>query len=259
MSKEYNVLIVGFGVVGKNLYSDLWRLHPDIYDKYLPKNNCKRDIKYDLAFICVDTPISVYPFPEPNTLDITQVRNAIDENDAKIYVIKSTLPIGCVDRLTHIYPNKRIVYSPEYYGDTQHNCYTRFNFTVLGGNKEDCIAVQQILQECYDASHQFKLVDSDVAELVKLMENAYLATMVSFCTQMYEICKANDICYEDLRELFILDPRVNPSHTYVYREHPYWDSHCLNKDVRYLANWADAPFLQGVVKFNDDQKRKYGG
>lgn len=246
MTKEYNVLIVGFGIVGKRLSKELWRLHPDIYDKYYPEFNSKRDIRYDIAFICVDTPLT-----DNNELDITEVEVAIRENDADIYVIKSTLPIN--NSIT-MYPRKEvIVYSPEYYGDTQHSMVD-FNFTVLAGFRPECIKVQQILQECYDASHQFRIVPINVAEMAKLMENAWLAAKVSFCNQMYNICKKCGVNYEDVREVFILDPRVNPSHTFVYDDHPYWDTHCLNKDVPYLAYSQDAELLQSVCTFNARQK-----
>ena len=52
-----------------------------------------------------------------------------------------------------------------------------------------------------------------------------------------------------------MDPRVNPSHTFVYEEQPYWDSHCLNKDVSSIANQYDMDLLKEVVKFNDNQKK----
>jgi UDP-glucose 6-dehydrogenase len=67
--------------------------------------------------------------------------------------------------------------------------------------------------------------------------------------------KENDVDYETLRELFILDPRVNPSHTFVYDDHPYWSSHCLNKDVPTIAKWADAKLLQAIIEFNENQKK----
>ena len=60
-----------------------------------------------------------------------------------------------------------------------------------------------------------------------------------------------EISYEELRELFILDPRVNPSHTFIYDEHPYWESHCLDKDVPAIANFADAELLKEIIKFNE--------
>ena len=88
------------------------------------------------------------------------------------------------------------------------------------------------------------------ASLVKYMENAYLATKVSFCNQFFDIAEQVGVDYEELRELFILDPRVNPSHTFVYRDHPYWDSHCLNKDVPAIAEIYEAEFLKSVVDWN---------
>ena len=94
-----NILIVGYGVVGKNLHNEILELNPDIFDKFKIGYNTKRTgIKYDLAFICVDTPLTR---DEPVDLDITEVRNAINENEADIYVIKSTCPLGTIEKLKH--------------------------------------------------------------------------------------------------------------------------------------------------------------
>lgn len=239
-----NVLIVGYGVVGKHLHEEIKSLNPDIYDKKFEQDN-RKDF-YDIVFICVDTPY----VDENNVCDITEVRNAINENKGYIYVIKSTILPGTTKQLREE-TNKRIIHSPEYYGNTPHSNNIDFNFTILGGVKEDCIYVQQALQEVYDASHSFRIVDSNTAELAKYMENCWLATKVSFCNQFYDIAEKCGVDYEDLRELFILDPRVNPSHTFVYRKHPYWDSHCLNKDVRALAYTFDAELIKDVLKFNN--------
>ena len=243
-----NCLIVGYGIVGHNLREEIKRLNPDIYDKYNPENNTKKNIKYDLTFICVDTPLT-----ENYLLDITEVRNAINENNSELYVIKSTCPIGTVERLKNE-TNKRIVFSPEYYGATQHNNNFKFDFTILGGDKEDCIDVIQILMCCYDARHQFRITNSKTAELTKFMVNSFLATKVSFCNQFYNLCQDHGISYEELRELFILDERINNSHTFVYKKTPYWDTHCLNKDVPYVAYHENAVLLQEVCEFNEMQK-----
>ena len=259
-----NVLIVGYGVVGKNLHKELSKLNPDIYDKYNQAYNTKKDIKYDFAFICVDTPKT-----EDSSNDISEVINAIRDNDAKIYIIKSTILPGTVENLTIMFLEeslrkcrtnelaKHIVFSPEYYGGTQHCNNFEFNFTILGGEKSDCLKVQQLLQHVYDARHSFRIVSAKLAELVKYMENSWLATKVSFCNQFYQIAQEYAVRYEELRELFILDPRVNPSHTFVDDESPYWDSHCLNKDVPAIAEAVDAELLKAVIEFNKKQKEKH--
>lgn len=245
-----SVEIIGYGVVGHNLAQELEKLQPEIYDKF--KNYDTRSKKhYDFAFICVDTPY----IDKNNVCDISQIKVALQENDADIYIIKSTILPGTTQKLAEEL-NKKIVFSPEYYGGTQHCNNFEFNFTILGGNKKECCKVQQLLQEVYDARHTFRIVDSKTAELVKYMENSWLATKVAFCCQFYEIAESLDVDYEDLRELFVLDPRVNPSHTYVYDEHPFYKSHCLDKDVPAIANFADAELLKAIIKFNEKQKDK---
>ena len=89
------------------------------------------------------------------------------------------------------------------------------------------------------------------------MENAWLATKVSFCSQFFEIAQKEGVIYEELRELFILDPRVNPSHTFISRDHPYWESHCLDKDVPAIALSEDAQLLKAIIEFNENMKMKF--
>lgn len=247
-----NSLIVGYGTVGHNLHKELNKLNPDIYDKFKLEVNTKKNIKYDFCFICVNTPY----IDENNVCDISQVKVALQENDADIYVIKSTILPGTVDKLKTEF-KKRIIFSPEYYGGTQHCNNFNFDFTILGGEKTDCLKVQQLLQEVYDARHTFRIVDSKTAELCKYMENSFLATKVAFCVQFYEMCKQLGINYEELRELFILDPRVNPSHTFVYEEHPFYKSDCFDKDLRAIAKFMGAILIEYIIKYNDIQIQKF--
>ena len=122
--------------------------------------------RYDFAFICIDT-------KKMDTLEapIDDLVSAINENDADIYILKSTVLPGSTERLKEI-TGKRIVFSPEYYGGTQHCNNFDFNFTILGGDRKDCLEVQQLLQRVYDARHTFRIVDSKTAELAKYMENS---------------------------------------------------------------------------------------
>lgn len=244
------ILIVGYGVVGSNLHEELSLLDLEIYDKYknIDTRTCSN---YDVAFICVDTPRT-----EETSNDVSEVQKAIEEQNADIYVIKSTVLPETTDHIGMV-TGKKVIFSPEYYGGTQHCNNFEFGFTILGGDKEACIKVQNILQHQYDARHVFRITDSKTAEVVKYMENSWLATKVSFMQEYFELCKRIDIKYEDLRELFLLDPRVNRSHTFVYPESPYWDSHCLNKDVPAIAFKYDMDLLQSVCLFNNNQKKRY--
>lgn len=250
---KYNVLIIGYGVVGQNVYKTLMQsenIDLSIYDKYTRMIDNIKD-HYDLAFVCVDTPATI-----DSVCDISEIAVAINEHNADIFVIKSTVLPEQAEFLSLLSSVKHLVFSPEYYGNTQHCNNFNFNFTILGGNQNDCIKVQQVLQSVYDGAHKFHITDVKTAILAKYMENSYLAMKVSFCNQFFDIAEKAGVMYEELRELFILDPRVNPSHTFVYRDHPYWDSHCLNKDVKAIATEYDADLLFDIIKFNNHRKPK---
>ena len=240
-------LIIGYGTVGRNLSNELHNLSPDIYDKYKGLS-CKFLEQYDVGWICVDTPIG-----KDGLLDISEVKNAISENSCDYYVIKSTVPVGTTCKLANQI-GSNIIFSPEFYGGTQHCNNFNFDFTILGGDKKVCTVIQQELQKCYDARHKFRITDSNTAEMVKFMENAWLATKVTFCCEMAKACTLAGVYYEDARELFLLDPRINPSHTFVYRSNPYYESHCLDKDVPSIANQFDIDLLKQVISINEKNK-----
>lgn len=244
-----SVLIIGVGTVGGNLSRELAVLQPQLYDKYKGIDTRQGGDHYDAAFVCVDTPGA--------DCDISEVRAAIIKHDADVFVIKSTVLPGTTERLARE-TGKAVIFSPEYYGGTQHCNNYSFPFTILGGEREACVKVAQILQRVYDGRHSFRFTDARTAELVKYMENSYLAMKVSFCQQFFDIAEKAGVCYEELRELFVLDPRVEPSHTFVYRDKPYWDSHCLNKDVPAIAGAYDAPLLNDIIAFNEARKKQGG-
>ena len=242
-----SALIIGVGTVGGNFSRELAALQPQLYDKYKGIDTRQGGVRYDVAFVCVDTPGA--------DCDISEVRAAIMEHDADVFVIKSTVLPGTTERLARE-SGKAVIFSPEYYGGTQHCNNFSFPFTILGGERDACVTVAQILQRVYDGRHSFRFTDATTAELAKYMENSWLAMKVSFCQQFYDIAEKAGVCYEELRELFVLDPRVEPSHTFVYRDKPFWDSHCLNKDVPAIARAYDAPLLKGIIAFNEGRKNQ---
>lgn len=88
-----NILIVGCGSIGTKIYEEYKKLNPDRYDPY--KNLMeKRDICYDIAFICVDTPME-----DNGKCDLSQVECAIQETNAAIIVLRSTVPPTTTDTL----------------------------------------------------------------------------------------------------------------------------------------------------------------
>ena len=261
MTNDKSILFIGYGKIGQYELQRLKSLeriyiydpacgeevdgYPNVVDWY--QNN-----RFDFAIVSVPTPNT-----KEGLCDTRVVEMAIRDCNAEIFIIKSTVAPGTTKALAEKYPNKRIIFSPEHFGTTQHAKNFEYDFTILGGAKEDCLKVQQLLQKVYDARHRFIITDSTTAELSKYMLNSYLAMKVNFCNAFWEICSQYGVNYEELRECFVQDPRINPAHTFVYDDAPFWDSHCFNKDLPAIANATDNQLLIDIVKYNEYLKHKY--
>lgn len=248
-----NLLIVGYGNIGRHVYNDL---HPlirqgfnlDIYDKFVTDNNTIKDITYDMAFICVPTDNN-----EEGKVQIDAVEDAVASTKANIIVIKSTIPVGASEYFKEKY-SKRIVFSPEYYGTTIHAPASP-NFVVLAGDRQDTEVLCNMYSKIKDGTFRIKFTDYRTAELAKYMENCFLGLKVTFCCEFAEIAKDFGISYPELREIFIMDQRMGDSHTYVDPEQPYYDSHCLNKDIPALVNQSDkAELMKACMNINLSKK-----
>ena len=63
----------------------------------------------------------------------------------------------------------------------------------------------------------------------------------------------------EMRELLLEDRRFSRAHTFVYDGHPYWESHCFDKDLPAIAKVSDAPLIEEVIRYNEQCKARYGG
>ena len=247
---NYKILIVGYGNIGKHLYKEFRELSPSIYDKFIPEYTSTINNFYDVAFVCVPTEM----LPD-GSADISIVEEVISIINADIIVIKSAVPVGTTDYLSAKYL-KNLVISPEYYGTTQHSSDSP-NFLILGGDKTYARKIAQLYYTIKNGAFRIKFTDTKTAELVKYMENCFLALKVTFCSEFKEIADSFSIIYEELRELFIMDERMGNSHTFVYDNKPYYDSHCLNKDIPALIQFANnPPLISAMNKINREKKEK---
>ena len=246
-----SILIAGYGNIGKHMYREFEKLHPDIYDPNQAEHAIKKKELYDYAFICVPTD----RLPD-GSCDTSVVESAVRETAADVIVIKSTVPPGTTERLMKE-TGKNLVFSPENYGVTQH-CKEDSGFVILGGERHLREKVAALYAAVKDGYYRIRYTDARTAELWKYMLNCYLALKVTFCNEFADIAKKYGVSYPELRELFVMDERVGASHTYVYEDKPYYDSHCFNKDVPALVSFAGevAPLMRCMDKINRERKEE---
>ena len=167
--------------------------------------------------------------------------------DADLFVIKSTIPVGTTDKLIQKY-GKHIIFSPEF-TSTNVNGGVQ-DFVVLGGERKLCNEIAQMYKKIKPASFEIVYTTPSTAEMSKYMMNCFLAAKVTFCNEIAKACAASGVEYDDVRNIFIKDSRINPSHTNVLTEQPYYDSHCFNKDIPAFVAQFHLPLMSAVDSIN---------
>ena len=268
------VLICGYGNIGRYMFEELCPLldldvRITIYDPVDKKDEiyCDEKIRfsdeideinetrYDFCFICVPTDML-----KDGSADTSHVLWALNTVNADVKIIKSTVPPTFIKSIED---REDVVFSPEYWGTTVHSDRPQ-EFMILGGNRTTCNKVYNLYSRIKDGSFKYIFTTMLTASLSKYMENCWIATKVTFCNDFAELAKHWDVNYEDLRQCFIADSRFSPFHTYAFENQPYYDSHCLNKDIPAIIADIDKincdylPLVNSVDKINNKRKKELG-
>lgn len=250
------IAIVGFGHVGKNMQN----IFPNavIYDEPLGIGNREDVNKCKVAFVCVPTPMH-----DNGACDTAIVEDVLTWLNTETIVLRSTVPVGFTDKFSSEL-NKNIIFQPEYYGETVNHPLANLQerqWITLGGNKNKTNDVIMAYQQVYTSNIVINIVEPKVAELAKYMENCFLALKVTFCNEFYDIAKALGVNYTQLRETWLLDPRIGRSHTFVYQNNRGYGGSCLPKDISAMIfqaeqNNVNCDLLKSVVNKNSGYKSK---
>jgi nucleotide sugar dehydrogenase len=259
MNKKEPILIIGAGVVGNNVGAELIRAGFEV-DFHDPDRGLYGSDKrrYEFAFVCVPTNSLT---DNSNACDTSIVRNVVSEwrGRVKTFIIKSTVTPGTTASINRAVITHDCVFSPEYYGGTQH-ANTPHAFQIIGSDDRAAgDRVAELYKNMYTGYARIHKVSTQCAEMVKYAENTWLAMQVTFFQQFARITEDLNIDNDIFREALLLDERISRSHSFVYRDHPYYDSHCLNKDVPAIAAFCnkrgvDASFIEAIIATNEKYK-----
>jgi UDPglucose 6-dehydrogenase len=251
------VAIVGFGAVGRSLAI----LFPDaaVYDPPLGLGRRDEVNRCRFAFVCVPTPAT-----ESGECDTSAVEEAAAWIESDYIVIRSTVPPGTTSRLASRF-TKRIIFQPEYGpGETPDHPYQdprAVSWIILGGPRAWTVPVCDLYKTIFSSELSIHQTDAITAELVKYMENAFLATKVAFCNEFYDLAQRDGVDYNELRELWLLDPRIGRSHTWVHPNDRGFGGKCLPKDLQAIVAYAQnrgepAILLDSVLRSNRRIRRE---
>lgn len=265
LNKHPTTLLIGYGwvnqFVGKYFTEAHWTDENGKFYKVSDNSEVEPLERYSLAFIAVPTPML------PSGKCDTSIVEAVVKSYAQkvdFFCCKSTVEVGAIDKIQKL-QKVNICMSPEYLGETLGhplNEPLRNTFIVLGGKKN----VTKVFADAWTTvTNSYSIIyqtSAKTAELCKLMENSFIATKVIFCNEFYDLAKSIGVDYNELREIWLLDPRVSRSHTYVYADNRGVSGKCIPKDVNNLVwyfeqNHITPKLMKFLLKYNADLREGY--
>lgn len=247
--------VIGGGVVGsatRQLCGD----DTVIYDPFKPEYAGNKDKvnQCDVVFIGVPTPTR-----DDGSCNTSIVEEAVAWCTAPLIIIRSTVSPGTTDRLIRKY-DRNIVFQPEYLGETVRHVFgdmAERDFVVLGGASATTSRAADVYKHYYNAYVRYYFCDAITAEVAKYMENAFYAVKVTFVNEFAEIARVHGVDFNQLREIWLADPRISRDHTFVYPDARGFSGKCLPKDCNAIVKSTrekgyEPKFMAATLKINDE-------
>lgn len=195
----------------------------------------------------------------------------IQENDYKIIIDKSTVPVGTAEKVHEAIASglkNRGIKNPDDHFDVVSNPeflregvavddFMKPNRVVIGTNSE---RARKVLHQLYAPfvrqGNPIIYMDERSAELTKYAANAFLATKISFMNEIAQLCERLGANVDMVRKGIGSDERIGK--TFLFSGIGYGGS-CFPKDVQALAKSAASAgyefrILNAVMKVNAAQK-----
>lgn len=216
-----------------------------------------------IIFLCVGTPPRADGSADLSGIEAAARSVAQGMTEAKVVVIKSTVPVGTGDRIEKMMRQMTrhpvdLVSNPEFLKEgAAISDFREPDRVVIGAvNGDAAEIVRQLYLPITPNNTPIILVSRRAAEMCKYAANSYLAMRISFINEMAAICERANVDIDEMKLGMASDRRIG-SH-FLYPGVGYGGS-CFPKDVQALASVAEKVgceprILKSVHETNERQK-----
>ncbi len=242
-TKKYG--IIGVGMVGGALQrylEDKRGIQPLLYDKGRNLGSYQVISQADIIFVCVPTPYdSAPPRGEGKGFDLSCVEDVFKNiQGKKTVVIKSTVLPGTTEKFQKQYPQHKVLFNPEFLTESTADQDMKYPDRQIVGYTEQSYNVAKDIMQILPLAPFERIIPATEAETVKYFGNTWFANKVIFANQLYDLCKALSIDYDQVMESAAADKRIGRSHLEVlHKDYRGYGGKCLPKDIKALIQLAD--------------------
>lgn len=258
------VCVIGLGTIGNPVmyhissYYDVCGYDIDLSkvktENYYTTANWENIRDIDIFVVCVST----WWKEKPDMSAVREVMEKIKEKSTRetLVTIESTVSVGTCRKLFKEVFDGRILLSccpHRYWGEDSEN-YGVVQERVLGAIDKESLEKSMIFYRSIKIPvHVVSPVE--VAEVSKLVENAYRFVQIAFVEELKNICEENSLSFEEVRiacntkwNIDLLEARDGIGEG------------CLPKDIRILNfSVSSTPLLQGAIEADMQYKRRLKG
>jgi UDPglucose 6-dehydrogenase len=218
-----------------------------------------------VVFLAVGTPPR-----EDGSADLSFVENAArgvarHMNGYKVFVTKSTVPVGTGAHLRRIIAEERpgarfgLASNPEFLREgAAVSDFMRPDRVIIGSSDDEAVAIlRDLYRPLYLIETPFVITSVEAAELAKYAANAFLATKISFINEIANLCDLIGCDVHDVAKAVGMDGRIGRK---FLHPGPGFGGSCFPKDTRALASFAreagsPSRIVEAVIEVNERQRR----